>query len=154
VYSRAARPGGIASLTLEEFPGRSFQGTLARTSNSIDQASHTLLTEVDVPNPGGQLLPGSYVSVHFRLPHTVRSVVVPSNTLLFRSEGLRAALVRNGRVQLTPVKIGRDYGSTVEIISGLQASDDVVLDPADSLVSGAPVRSVGPSAKVPGGSGK
>jgi RND family efflux transporter MFP subunit len=154
VYSRAARPGGIASLTLEEFPGRSFQGTLARTSNSIDQASHTLLTEVDVPNPGGQLLPGSYVSVHFRLPHTVRSVVVPSNTLLFRSEGLRAALVRDGRVQLTPVKIGRDYGSTVEVISGLQASDDVVLDPADSLVSGAPVRSVGPSAKVPGGSGK
>jgi RND family efflux transporter MFP subunit len=154
VYSRAARPGGIASLTLDEFPGRSFQGTLARTSNSIDQASHTLLTEVDVPNPGGQLLPGSYVSVHFRLPHTVRSVVVPSNTLLFRSEGLRAALVRDGRVQLTPVKIGRDYGSTVEVISGLQASDDVVLDPADSLVSGAPVRSVGPSAKVPGGSGK
>ena len=154
VYSRAARPGGIASLTLDEFPGRSFQGTLARTSNSIDQASHTLLTEVDVPNPGGQLLPGSYVSVHFTLPHTVRSVVVPSNTLLFRSEGLRAALVRDGRVQLTPVKIGRDYGSTVEVISGLQASDDVVLDPADSLVSGAPVRSVGPSAKVPGGSGK
>ncbi len=146
VYSRAARPGAVASLILDEFPGRSFQGTLARTSNSIDQASHTLLTEVDVQNPDGQLLPGAYVSVHFKLPQTVRSVVVPSNTLLFRSEGLRVALVRDGRVQLTPVKIGRDYGSTVEVISGLQASDAVVLDPADSLVSGAPVRS--------GGSGK
>jgi RND family efflux transporter MFP subunit len=97
VYSRAARPGAIASLTLDEFPGRSFQGTLARTSNSIDQASHTLLTEVDVPNPDGKLLPGAYVSVHFKLPQTVRSVVVPSNTLLFRSEGLRVALVRDRR---------------------------------------------------------
>jgi len=154
VYSRAARPGAIASLTLDEFPGRSFQGTLARTSNSIDQASHTLLTEVDVRNPDGQLLPGAYVSVHFKLPQTVRSVVVPSNTLLFRSEGLRVALVRDGRVQLTPVKIGRDYGSTVEVISGLQASDAVVLDPADSLVSGAPVRSGSHSATAPGGSGK
>jgi RND family efflux transporter MFP subunit len=140
VYSRAARPGAIASLTLDEFPGRSFQGTLARTSNSIDQASHTLLTEVDVRNPDGQLLPGAYVSVHFKLPGTVRSVVVPSNTLLFRSEGLRVALVRDGHVQLASVKIGRDYGSTVEVVSGLQASDAVVLDPADSLVSGAPVR--------------
>jgi RND family efflux transporter MFP subunit len=152
VYSRAARPRAIASLTLDEFPGRSFQGTLARTSNSIDQASHTLLTEVDVQNPDGQLLPGAYVSVHFKLPQTVRSVVVPSNTLLFRSEGLRVALVRDGRVQLTPVKIGRDYGSTVEVISGLQASDAVVLDPADSLVSGSPVRSS--NATAPGGSGK
>ena len=154
VYSRAARPGAIASLTLDEFPGRSFQGTLARTSNSIDQASHTLLTEVDVQNPDGQLLPGAYVSVHFKLPQTVRSVVVPSNTLLFRSEGLRVALVRDGRAQLTPVKIGRDYGSTVEVISGLQASDAVVLDPADSLVSGAPVRSGSHGATIPGGSGK
>jgi RND family efflux transporter MFP subunit len=154
VYSRAARPGAIASLTLDEFPGRSFHGTLARTSNSIDQASHTLLTEVDVPNPEGQLLPGSYVFVHFKLPQTVRSVVVPSNTLLFRSEGLRVALVRDGRVQLTPVKIGRDYGSTVEVISGLQASDAVVLDPADSLVSGAPVRSGSHGVTAPGGPGK
>src|SRR5216683_155036 len=154
VYSRAARPGAIASLTLDEFPGLSFHGTLARTSNSIDQASHTLLTEVDVPNPEGQLLPGSYVFVHFKLTQTVRSVVVPSNTLLFRSEGLRVALVRDGHVHLTPVKIGRDYGSSVEVISGIQASDAVVLDPADSLVSGAPVRSGSHGATAPGGSGK
>jgi RND family efflux transporter MFP subunit len=154
VYSRAAVTGATASLTLDEYPGRSFHGTLARTSNSIDQASHTLLTEVDVRNPDGQLLPGAYVSVHFKLPQTVRSVVVPSNTLLFRSEGLRVALVRDGRVQLAPVKIGRDYGSTVEVTSGLQASDAVVLDPADSLVSGAPVRIGTHAAEASGGSAK
>ena len=154
VYSRAARPGAGASLTLDEYPGRSFHGTLARTSNSIDQAAHTLLTEVDVPNLDGQLLPGAFVFVHFKLPQTVRSVVVPSNTLLFRSEGLRVALVRDGRVHLTPVKIGRDYGSTVEVISGLQASDAVVLDPADSLVSGAPVRIGSHAVEPQGGSGK
>jgi RND family efflux transporter MFP subunit len=154
VYSRAAVTGATASLTLDEFPGRSFHGKLARTSNSIDQASHTLLTEVDVPNPDGKLLPGAYVSVHFKLPGTIRSVVVPSNTLLFRSEGLRVALVRDGHVQLAPVKIGRDYGSTVEIISGLQANDAVVLDPADSLVSGAPVRIASRAAAAQGGSKK
>jgi RND family efflux transporter MFP subunit len=154
VYSRAAATGTAAFLTLDEYPGRSFHGTLARTSNSIDQASHTLLTEVDVPNLDGQLLPGAYVSVHFRLPQTVRSVVVPSNTLLFRSEGLRVALVRDGRAQLAPVKIGRDYGSTVEVIVGLQASDAVVLDPADSLVSGEPVRIGSRSAESPGGPSK
>src|SRR5271156_6469681 len=152
VYSRAAVTGAVAFLTLDEYPGRSFHGTLARTSNSIDQASHTLLTEVDVPNPDGRLLPGAYVSVHFKMPQTVRSVVVPSNTLLFRSEGLRVALVRDGRVQLTPVKIGRDYGSTVEVILGLQASDAVVLDQADSLLSGAPVR-IGSHSEPPGDSG-
>ena len=154
VYSRAAQPGAIASLTLDEYPGRSFQGMLARTSNSIDQASHTLLTEVDVRNPDGKLLPGAYVSVHFKLPQTAHSVVVPSNALLFRSEGLRVALVRDGHVQLAPIKIGRDYGSTVEVISGLMASDGVVLDPADSLVSGAPVRVSNRAAAVPGGSSK
>jgi RND family efflux transporter MFP subunit len=153
VYSRAALTGAAAFLTLDEFPGRSFRGILARTSNSIDQASHTLLTEVDVPNPDGRLLPGAYVSVHFKMPQTVRSVVVPSNTLLFRSEGLRVALVRDGQVQLAPVKIGRDYGSTVEVISGLRAGDDVVLDPADSLISGAPVR-IGRGTAVAGGSSK
>src|ERR1700730_14710483 len=153
VYSRAALTGAAASLTLDEYPGRSFHGTLARTSNSIDQASHTLLTEVDVRNPDGQLLPGAYVSVHFKLPQTVRSVVVPSNSLLLRSEGLRVAIVRDGRVQLESIKIGRDYGSTVEVVSGLRPSDAVVLDPGDSLVSGTPVR-IGSNSASAGGSSK
>jgi len=140
VYSRAARSGAQASLTLDEYPGRSFRGTLVRTSNAIDPASRTLLTEIDVQNPSGELLPGAYVSVHLKLPQVIRSVTIPSNTLLFRAEGLRVALVRGDRVQLAAVKLGRDYGNTVEVVSGLQASDTVILDPADSLVSGALVR--------------
>jgi multidrug efflux pump subunit AcrA (membrane-fusion protein) len=93
-----------------------------------------------VQNPAGEVLPGAYVSVHLKLPQTIRSVTIPANALLFRAEGLRVALVRDGHVQLAAVKLGRDYGNTVEVISGLHASDAVVLDPADSLVSGAPVR--------------
>jgi RND family efflux transporter MFP subunit len=140
VYSNAAQAGATASLTLDEFPGRIFHGTLVRNSNSIDAASRTLLVEVDVDNPNGQLLPGAYVSVHIKLPGKIRSVTVPANTMLFRREGLRVGVVRDGRVELTPVTIGRDYGSTVEIVSGLRPSDAIVLDPPDSLVSGTEVR--------------
>src|SRR5713101_9471346 len=103
VYAPAARPGAIASLTLEEFPGRSFHGTLVRTSNSIDLASRTLLVEVDVDNPSGELLPGAHVFVHLKLPKEIRSVTVPANTLLFRAEGLRVGVVRNGQAELVPV---------------------------------------------------
>ena len=140
VYSRVAAPGATAILTADEFPNRQFQGTLVRTSSSIDPASHTLLTEVDVQNSRGELLPGAYVSVHLKLRQTVRSVTIPSNALLFRAEGLRVALVRGERAELEPVKIGRDYGSMVEVVSGLQPGDAVILDPADSLLDGAPVR--------------
>ena len=140
VYSNAAQPGARASLTLDEYPGRVFHGTLVRNSSTIDPASRTLLVEVDVDNPSGQILPGAYVFVHLKLPGRTRSVTVPSNTLLFRREGLRAGVVRNGRVVLTPVTIGRDYGSTVEILAGLQPGDAVILDPADSLIDGTQVR--------------
>jgi len=141
-YSRAARSGSPAALTLNEFPGRTFHGTLVRTSNSIDPTSRTLLTEVDVNNPTGELLPGSYVFVHLKLPSQVRAFTIPSNTLLFRSEGLQVAVVRNDHAQLIPIKIGRDYGATVEVISGLRAGEQLIVDPADSLVSGTEVQVV------------
>jgi len=140
VYSRAAQPGAKASLTLDEFPGDKFTGTLVRNANAIDVASRTLLTEVDVDNPTGRLLPGAYVSVHLKLPQVVRSVTVPANALLFRSEGLRVAVVRNGQAVLVPITIGRDFGGSVEVVSGLNPSEPVVLNPADSLITGAPVR--------------
>ena len=140
VYSRAARSGAPATLSLDEFPGQTFHGTLVRNSNSIDIASRTLLVEVDVDNPTGQLLPGAYVFAHLKLPDETRSVTVPSNTLIFRKEGLQVGLVRNGKVDLVPVKISRDYGNTVEIVSGLQPADAVIVDPSDSLVAGLPVR--------------
>ena len=147
VYSNAAQAGAKASLTLDEYPGRTFYGTLVRDSSTIDTASRTLLVEVDVANSAGQLLPGAYVSVHLKLPGKVRSVTVPADTLLFRSEGLRVGVVRAGNAVLTPVTIGRDYGSTVEIVSGLQPSDAVILDPADSLATGSPVRLAGDQVK-------
>jgi RND family efflux transporter MFP subunit len=139
-YARAAQPGATASLTLDEFPGRSFQGTLVRTANAIDLSSRTLLVEVDVANRTGLLLPGAYTVVHLRLPGADGTVTVPSDTLLFRREGLRVAIVRDGRTQLVPVTIGRDYGEKVEILTGLHATDNVIVDPSDSLISGTAVR--------------
>jgi RND family efflux transporter MFP subunit len=139
-YSSAIKVGGKASLTLDEYPGRSFEGTIARNSNAIDQATRTLNVEVDIDNPKGELLPGAYVFVHFKVPEHVASLMIPSNTLLFRAEGLQVGVVRNDRVQLVPVKIGRDAGASVEIASGLTKSDAVILDPSDSLASGQEVQ--------------
>ena len=139
-YSAAIKDGGKASLTLDEYPGRQFVGTIARNSNAIDLASRTLNVEVDIDNPKGELRPGAYVFVHFKVPEHVASLMIPSNTLLFRAEGLRVGVVRNGRVQLVPVQIGKDEGANVEIASGLTTSDAVILNPSDSLASGQKVQ--------------
>jgi RND family efflux transporter MFP subunit len=135
-YSRSATPGGSAALTLTEFPGRQFRGTIVRNADAIDMNSRTLLVEVDVKNPTGELLPGSYVSVHLKIPSKVQAVVVPANSLLFRSEGLRVALVHDGKTTLQPVILGRDFGDTIEIVSGINPRDTVIVNPSDSLVSG------------------
>jgi RND family efflux transporter MFP subunit len=141
VYNRAAKSGARATLQLSEFPGRNFTGTIVRNANSIDTASRTLLVEVDVDNPTGELLPGAYVLVHLKLPgKTIRGYTIPANTMLFRSEGLRVGLVRNGRAQLVPITIGRDYGNEVEIVSALNPRDQIIANPPDSLISGEPVR--------------
>ena len=143
VYARAARSGAPAMLTLDEFPGQTFRGTLVRNANAIDLASRTLLVEVDIDNPAGQLLPGAYVFVHLKLPDETGSVTIPSNALIFRKEGLQVGLVRDGKAKLVPVKINRDYGNTVEVVSGLQPSDTVIIDPSDSLVDGTRVHTSG-----------
>jgi len=114
-----------------------------RNANSIDPASRTLLIEVDVDNPRGELLPGAYVFVHLELPKQVASATIPANALLFRAEGLQVGVVRDGRAQLVPVTIGRDYGTTVEIVAGLQPTDRVIVSPSDSLTSGTRVRIAG-----------
>src|SRR5215469_2714104 len=151
VYSPSVRSGGSATLTLEEFPGETFRGTIVRNTNSIDLASRTLLVEVDIDNPTGRLLPGAYVFVHLKLADATHAVSIPSNTLIFRKEGLQVGLVRDGKAVLVPLRIGHDFGNTVEIISGLQSTDAVIVDPSDSLVDGTPVRVSGKSA---GGLGK
>jgi RND family efflux transporter MFP subunit len=139
VYSLAASAGGKADLTLDEYPGETFHGTLVRNSNSIDQATRTLLVEVDVDNARGRLMPGAYVQVHFKLPEGTRSVVVPASALLFRREGLQVGVVRDGKAELVRVTPGHDYGDSMEILSGLQPSDDLILSPSDSLTSGTAV---------------
>jgi RND family efflux transporter MFP subunit len=140
VYSRAAALGATASLSLDEFPGASFTGTLVRNANAIDVDSRTLLVEVDVDNSQGKLLPGAYTYVHLKLPSTIRSVTVPSNTLLFRKEGPQIAVVHDSQAHLSPIVIGRDYGERIEILSGLKLNDQIIIDPSDSLVDGAAVR--------------
>jgi RND family efflux transporter MFP subunit len=134
------RAGDVATVTFDEYPGQTFKGTLARTQGAINAASRTLLVEVDVDNAEEKLLPGAFAFVHFSLPGRTRSVVIPANTLLFRSEGLRVGVVRNSAAELVPITIGRDYGDKVEVLTGLTPDDAVILNPSDSLVSGVAVR--------------
>ncbi|MEI9974023.1 MAG: efflux RND transporter periplasmic adaptor subunit [Ignavibacteriota bacterium] len=138
--SRAATPGMMAEVAVPEMPGRRFAGKVARTSDSMDAASRTLKVEVDVENPAGVLMPGELVEVHFKLPKPVNSVTVPVNALLFRAEGMSAAAVRDGRVVLLPVTIGHDYGDSLEVTSGLQPDDQILVNPPDSIANGQKVR--------------
>jgi RND family efflux transporter MFP subunit len=150
VDALAAQTGARATLTLDEFPGEKFTGTIVRNSDSIDLASRTLNVEVDVDNAQGRIKTGAYAFVHLTLPQSSRpsaqSLTIPANTLLFRSEGLRVGVVRNGRVALVPITIGRDFGATVEIVAGLQPTDHVIVNPSDSLTAGSPVQISAPHA--------
>jgi len=139
-YSQAAKPGLTADLTLAEFPSKRFQGKLVRTAEAIDPASRTLLVEIDVVNPTGVLLTGSYAEVHLKLPAGASSYIVPVNTLLFRKEGLRLAVVSDGKAVLTPVTPGHDFGDRMEIVGGLKGDESIVVNPPDSIISGQPVR--------------
>jgi RND family efflux transporter MFP subunit len=139
VDSDAIHDGDRAMLTQDSNPGLKILGTIVRNANAIDHATRTLNVEVDVNNAKGVLRPGAYVFVHFQLPAMGNTVTIPSNALLFRAEGLRVGVVRGDRVQLVPVTIGHDFGSSVEITSGLTSADEVILDPSDSLVSGVEV---------------
>jgi RND family efflux transporter MFP subunit len=139
-YERAAATGSTATLTLSEFPGRTFSGTIVRNSNAIDPASRTLLVEVDVNNANGDLLPGAYVSVHLGLSgSSVNALTIPINTVLFRAEGLRAAVVRDGKAMLIPFQVGHDFGDFLEVVAGLKPDENLIVNPPDSLVSGTPV---------------
>jgi RND family efflux transporter MFP subunit len=147
-YEQAAKNGSPATLTLNEFPGRTFPGTIVRNANSIDLASRTLLVEVDVDNPTGELLPGAYVSVHLKFSGTsANALTIPVTTVLFRSEGIRAAVVRDGKAELVPITIGRDFGDTLEVLAGLRPQESLIVNPPDSLISGTPVKVEGTQGK-------
>src|SRR3984885_8741125 len=147
VYSQAAKPGLTADLVLSEFPGRVFPGTLVRTAESIDQSTRTLLVEIRVDNPTGTLLSGAYAEVHLKLPTATSAFILPVNTLLFRSEGLRVAAVTDGKhAELKPITLGHDFGSEVEVVAGLNGDESIIANPPDSLVSGEEVRIAQPAA--------
>jgi len=141
VHSRAALPGTAARLSFAEYPGRFFPGKIVRNAESIDPTLRTLLTEVDVDNASGALLAGAFAEVHLTLPQKAPSLIVPVNALLFRAEGLQAGVVRDdSRVQLVQIVMGKDYGTEVEVVSGLSESDRVIVNPSDSLATGTKVR--------------
>jgi RND family efflux transporter MFP subunit len=151
-YSVAAKPGIVADLSLAQFPGRTFQGKLVRTANAIDLATRTLLVEVDVDNATGELLPGAFAEVHLKLPTEIPSYILPVNALIFRAQGLQIATVDNGnRAKLVTIVLGRDFGATVEVVSGLTDADKVIVSPPDSLVDGEQVQIAQPDQQ--GGSG-
>ena len=147
-YSQGIKLGMTADLSLAEFPGRKFQGNLVRTADSINMTTRTLLIEIDVKNPVGELLTGSYAEVHLRVPTHATTLSIPVNTLIFRSEGLRVGVVKEGKVALTAVTPGRDSGNQIEITSGLKPDDQVIINPPDSIVSGQRVQIV--QATLPG----
>jgi len=141
VISPALKQGMVADLTFREYPGKKFTGKLVRTSRQIDPTSRTLLVEFDVDNRHGELFPGAYTEVHFKTNSTSPSYIVPVSALMFRSEGLRIATVVDGnKTRLLPVILGRDDGATVQVVSGLDADSQVILDPPDSLIEGETVQ--------------
>jgi RND family efflux transporter MFP subunit len=145
-YAPYMRAGVKATITLQEMPGEKFAGVVARTAEAIDPATRTLLTEVDVSNKDGRLLPGSYGQVHFAVGANVQKLTVPVNAMLFRAEGAKVAVVgANHKIELRPLNIGRDYGTTLEVLGGLTVSDQIVVNPPDSLEDGQPVNVAEPS---------
>ncbi|MGA2021007.1 MAG: efflux RND transporter periplasmic adaptor subunit [Candidatus Sulfotelmatobacter sp.] len=136
-YAPYIKVGAKTFVTLQEFPGQKFVATVARTAEAIDTNTRTLLTEVDVPNKDGRLLPGSFGEVHFAVGSNVNKVTVPVNTMLFRAQGAQVAVVGpDNKVQLRPINIGRDYGTTLEILGGVDPSEKIVVNPSDSLEEG------------------
>jgi RND family efflux transporter MFP subunit len=152
-YSQAAVAGLTAELTLAEFPGRRFPGKLVRTANAINNATRTLQAEVDVDNPTGKLLSGSYAEVHLKLPGLASTHLLPVDTLLFRSEGLQVAVVKDSKVVLTQVTPGHDFGDQIEILSGLNGDESVIQNPPDSVLDGQQVQiaKAAPSSGAGGG---
>jgi RND family efflux transporter MFP subunit len=150
VYTSAVKRGEKIPLTFPQYPGRTFEGTLVRTADAIDPTNRTLLVEVDVDNRKGELMPGSLAQVEFKTPSVGQTFIVPAAALIFRREGMRIGTVLNQNgteiARLVPVTIGQDDGATVQVISGLNASDRVIQDPPDSLIDGQKVRVQSPNA--------
>jgi RND family efflux transporter MFP subunit len=148
-YSQGIKPSQTsAEITLGEFPGKRFPGKLVRTSEAINATTRTLLTEVDLDNPGATLLSGSYAEVHLQIPSHNSTFLLPVSSLIFRGERLQVGVVRNGKVVIRDVTPGHDFGNQIEVVAGLNANDQVITNPPDSLVAGQQVNIV--QATLPG----
>jgi RND family efflux transporter MFP subunit len=139
-YAQAITPSLTAELMLPDFPGQHFSGTVVRNANAINLATRTLQVEVDVNNASGKLLSGSYAEVHLKLPGIASTYLLPVDTLLFRTEGLQVGVVQNGKVMLTKVTPGRDFGDQIEIVTGLKGDEQVIQNPPDSILTGQSVQ--------------
>jgi RND family efflux transporter MFP subunit len=151
LYAGLAKPGLQAQLKFSEQQGRAYTATLVRTSNALDPGLRTLQVELELDNAERELFPGAYAEVHFKLAGNAQSLRLPANTVLFRAPGLQVAIVdADRRIQLKSIVEGRDFGNTIEVLSGLDADDAVVIDPPDSIVNGAMVRvAAAPPAQTP-----
>jgi RND family efflux transporter MFP subunit len=142
-YIDSIRPGQSANILVREFPNRVFTGKVTRTSSALDAAAHTLRTEVQVSNSGLKLLPGMYAQVKFTLNRTMAPLVIPANAIVVRSEGTQVAVVgADQKVHFQKVAIGRDFGTEVEITSGLQGNEQLVVNPTDDVSQGVKVKAV------------
>ena len=142
-YAATTKPGLGANLIFAEHPGTSYPAKIARTANAIDPANRTLQVELEIDNAKGELLPGAYTEVHFKLPANAESMRLPPTVLLFRSAGLQVATVgTNNRVTLKKIVQGRDFGNAIEVLAGVEINDSIILNPPDSITDGAQVRIV------------
>jgi RND family efflux transporter MFP subunit len=154
VYTKGIRRGEKIDLSFPQYPGRTFEGTLARTADAIDPANRTLLVEIDVDNRKGELMPGSLAQVHFKAPSVAKTFIVPVSALVFRREGLQIGTVvdkdNTTVAHLIPITIGEDDGATVEVVAGLSANDRVIQDPPDSIIEGEKLTVVKPAGQNEG----
>ncbi|MHB1958060.1 MAG: efflux RND transporter periplasmic adaptor subunit, partial [Acidobacteriaceae bacterium] len=143
VYVSEARPGVKTDIDVPGYPGRIFKGTIVRTANAINLNTRTLMVEVDIPNRKHELLPGAYAQVHLQLPITHPALIVPVDTMLFRSEGLRVVTVdAQNHAHLQAITVGRDWGTRIEVLSGLTPQDRVINNPPDSITENEAVQVV------------
>jgi RND family efflux transporter MFP subunit len=148
-YAKQVKTGISADLELAESPGRYFHGRIVRSAQAIDYSTRTLLVEIEADNRSGEIFNGAYAQVHFKLPTASSTFEIPVNCLLFRAQGLQVAVVNNGCVELRAIKPGHDFGDRIEVVSGLNGSEDLVINPPDSIVAGQAVR-IGQSTVIGG----
>jgi len=143
MYAPEARPGVETDIDVPGYPGKIFHGKIVRTADALDLNTRTLMAEVDVDNRKGELLPGAYAQVHLKLPMKHPALIIPVSALMFRSEGLRVVTLDDrNRAHLQPITVGRDWGTRIEVLTGLRPGQRIVDSPPDSILNGEKVRVV------------